>query len=253
MKQFIKHSLVVVASASILLSGQNLAAQELKTEALKESYSIGASLGNYLSNQIYNQSQLGVDANVEVVIEGFVDALKNQQQLTDEDLVTYLNSRADKLNKESQARAQAIALKNKQEGEVYLAQHKAVSNVKLTESGLQYQVLSLGEGRKPNPEDVVTVNYKGTLIDGTEFDNTYARGEPSRFALLAVIPGWEEGIRLMPEGSKFEFVVPSELAYGEQGIGAIPGNSTLIFEVELLKVEKPSENAKGMGMGIGHG
>jgi FKBP-type peptidyl-prolyl cis-trans isomerase FkpA len=126
---------------------------------------------------------------------------------------------------------------NKAAGEKYLAENGKKPTVKTTASGLQYEVITEGKGKKPSATDNVTVHYKGTTIDGTEFDSSYSRGEPAAFPLNAVIPGWTEGVQLMPEGSKYKFHIPSSLAYGEDGAGGKIGpNETLIFEVELIKI-----------------
>jgi len=126
-------------------------------------------------------------------------------------------------------------------GKAFLAENAAKEGVTVTESGLQYEVLVEGTGVKPLATDTVKVHYKGTLIDGTEFDSSYSRGEPAEFPLNRVISGWTEGVQLMSEGSKFKFVIPSELAYGERATGSITPNSTLVFEVELLDVLNDEE------------
>jgi FKBP-type peptidyl-prolyl cis-trans isomerase FkpA len=127
---------------------------------------------------------------------------------------------------------------NKAAGEKFLAENAKKANVKTTASGLQYEVLTEGKGQtKPTAESNVTVHYKGTTIDGKEFDSSYSRGEPTSFPLNGVIPGWTEGVQLMTEGAKYRFFIPSTLAYGESGAGgAIGPNETLIFEVELIKI-----------------
>jgi FKBP-type peptidyl-prolyl cis-trans isomerase len=126
---------------------------------------------------------------------------------------------------------------NKAAGEKFLAENGKKPTVKTTASGLEYEVITEGKGKKPSATDNVTVHYKGTTIDGTEFDSSYGRGEPATFPLNAVIPGWTEGVQLMPEGSKYKFYIPSTLAYGEDGAGGKIGpNETLIFEVELIKI-----------------
>lgn len=127
---------------------------------------------------------------------------------------------------------------NAKAGKEYLANNAKEEGVKVTESGLQYLVVKEGNGKKPGPNDVVTVHYTGRLIDGSVFDSSVERGEPATFAVGQVIPGWVEGLQLMSEGSAYRLFIPSELAYGEHGTGPIQPNSTLIFDVQLLKVGK---------------
>lgn len=127
---------------------------------------------------------------------------------------------------------------NKTKGAAFLAANAKKATIKTTASGLQYEILKSGTGlRKPAATDQVTVHYRGATLDGSEFDSSYSRGEPATFALNQVIPGWTEGVQLMTEGAKYRFFIPSELAYGERGAGPIPPNSTLIFDVELIKIE----------------
>ncbi|GIU22309.1 FKBP-type peptidyl-prolyl cis-trans isomerase [Shewanella sp. MBTL60-007] len=254
MKTFTKTTLAVVTGFTLFMSANSMAATELTSDVQKESYSIGASLGKYISGQIYSQTELGAEVDVDLVIEGVVDALKNNPQFSDDEILTFLNQRAEQLNAAREAAEAKIALANVTAGNEFLAENKKKDGVKETESGLQYEVISEGEGRKPNPQDVVTVHYKGFLIDGTEFDDSYKRNEPNRFALMSVIEGWQEGIPLMSEGSTYKFAIPAALAYGDKQVGIIPPSSTLVFEVELVKVEAPGENAHGMGLsGMGMG
>ncbi|MEL4393735.1 FKBP-type peptidyl-prolyl cis-trans isomerase [Shewanella algae] len=243
MKTMKLQKLATTISLSLCLSLPALAA-DLKTETDKTSYALGASVGNYISGQVYQQLELGAEVNMELLITGFTDALKDKQQLTDEQILDLLNQRAIALNEEREARFAKLAEENLKAGEAFLAENKKKSGVKVTDSGLQYEVLSMGKGKKPNPEDVVTVNYVGKLIDGTVFEDSSKNKAAGRFALMTVIPGWEEGLRLMPEGSKFRFVIPAKLAYGEQAPGVIPPQATLVFEVELVKVEKPGKDSK---------
>ncbi|QQX80694.1 FKBP-type peptidyl-prolyl cis-trans isomerase [Shewanella sp. KX20019] len=254
MKKFAKTSIAVVTGLSLFISASSMANTALTTDTQKESYSIGASLGKYISSQIYSQTELGAEVDVDLVIEGVVDALKNNPQFSDEEILTFLNQRAEQLNAAKTAVAEKAALQNMTAGSNFLTNNKKLAGVTVTESGLQYEVISEGEGRKPDPQDVVTVHYKGYLVDGTEFDNSYERDEPNRFALMSVIEGWQEGIPLMNQGAIYKFSIPSTLAYGEKQVGIIPPSSTLVFEVELVKVEAPGENAHGMGLsGMGMG
>ncbi|MFQ6370658.1 FKBP-type peptidyl-prolyl cis-trans isomerase [Shewanella sp. YIC-542] len=223
-------------------------AGELKTQQDKESYSMGLSLGNYLSNELYQQQKLGANADVSLVIEGFVDALKNQAKLTDEQTVTLLNQRAETLNQARAAQRKLLAENNRKAAGDFFEKNAKASGVTTLKSGLQYQQLSKGNGPAPKPEDVVTAKYRGTLLDGTEFENS--GDEPVRFALMTMIPGLEEGIRQMHTGGKARFFIPAALAYGADGAGAIPPQSALIFEVELVKVEKPAKGHGGMMPGM---
>ncbi len=144
----------------------------------------------------------------------------------------------DKKQKEEQIRQGLENEKSKKAGKEYLKNHSGEDGVQTTKSGLQYKVLVEGDGKQPGPHSRVKCHYEGRLIDGTVFDSSYKRGEPATFGLDQVIPGWTEGLQLMKVGSKYEFAIPSELGYGERGIpGHIPGNSVLIFVVELLDVE----------------
>jgi FKBP-type peptidyl-prolyl cis-trans isomerase FklB len=137
------------------------------------------------------------------------------------------------------AEMEVLAAKNKADGEAFLAENAKQEGVVVTSSGLQYKVLEPGEGDAPTPADTVTVNYRGTLVDGTQFDSSYDRGQPATFPVQGVIPGWTEALQLMKPGSKYQLAIPAELAYGERGAGQTIGpNSTLLFDVELISVEK---------------
>ncbi len=132
---------------------------------------------------------------------------------------------------------QSLAAINAAEGDKFLLENRAKEGVQVTDSGLQYKVIVMGDGAKPAASDTVTVHYRGTLLNGEEFDSSYSRNEPTTFQLNQVIPGWTEGVQLMPVGSKFKFFIPPNLAYGPNGGGPIGPNATLIFEVELLGIE----------------
>ncbi|GIU19881.1 peptidyl-prolyl cis-trans isomerase [Shewanella colwelliana] len=254
MKMFAKTALSTTTFAVLCGLSFVVSASETRQQVDDASYALGASVGHYISGKIYSQVELGAEVNVDIVVEGVIDALKGKGKMSDEEILTHLNARVELLNAAKDARIEAISVKNLAEGAAYLANNKTNSAVTVTSTGLQYEVLELGEGVKPLESNVVTVHYKGQLVDGTVFDDSYERNEPNRFALMSVIDGWKEGIALMPEGSTFRLTIPAELAYGKEQVGIIPPSSTLIFDVELLKVEEPGANSHGMGLsGMGMG
>ena len=197
----------------------------LTTDADRFSYGLGMVIGERVLKQYE-----GVD--YDLLIQGMKAQHQSQETLiTLEDAGAALAAHA-----EQQFAAQTEA--NKMKGTAYLEENANKDGVMVTESGLQYSVITQGDGAKPVATDQVTVHYRGTLIDGTEFDSSYSRGEPATFGLNQVIPGWTEGVQLMNVGSKYLFVVPSELGYGERGAGgAIGPFETLIFEVELIEIK----------------
>src|SRR5713101_1977249 len=228
MKRFI-----LIVSASLLalpLFGQEKSPQ-LKDQKEKVSYAIGMNIGLNLSRQ-------KVDINPDVLAAGIKDALAGKPQLTQDQVKDVMTQ----FEKDMEQKQKAAGEKNKADGAKFLEENKKKEGVKTTASGLQYKVEKEGTGPQPKATDMVTVNYRGTLIDGkTEFDSSYKRGQPATFPVNGVIKGWTEGLQLMPVGSKWQLFVPSALAYGEPGNGrGIGPDTTLIFEVELLSVqEKP--------------
>ena len=220
-----------VAVLSLVLAGcdnKAVDSADLKTPAQKASYGIGLSMGK-------NLSQEGMDdLDSQAVALGIEDALaKKDQRLTDEELMEafgFLQSRA-------QERMSALNDEAAKAGADFLAENAKRDGVTTTESGLQYEVVKKAEGAQPKVSDVVSVHYQGTLVDGSVFDSSIERGEPVEFPVGGVIPGWVEGLQLMSVGEKYKFYIPSELAYGAQSpTPAIPANSTLVFEVELLAI-----------------
>ena len=201
------------------------AATGLTTDADRFSYGLGMVIGE----RVLKQYQ---DVDYDLLIQGMKAQHQSQATLiTLEDAGAVLATHA-----EQQFAAQTEA--NKMKGAAYLEENAKKEGVMLTESGLQYSVITQGDGAKPVADDQVTVHYRGTLIDGTEFDSSYSRSEPASFGLSQVIPGWTEGVQLMNVGSKYLFVVPYELGYGERGAGgAIGPFETLIFEVELIEIK----------------
>lgn len=218
----------------------------------KQSYALGAMFGQQAQGALSSLKELGIELDAEQIQKGMLDSLKEASALEPAELqatLQTLQQEHQKLAQEAQAKAAeeqaAKAEETKAAGAAYLAENAKKEGVKVTESGLQYEVLTAGEGESPKAEDVVEVHYKGTLLDGTQFDSSYDRGQPTSFPLNQVIPGWTEGVQLMKPGAKYRFVIPSDLAYGERGAGAsIPAHSTLIFEVELLAVNPKAEEVE---------
>lgn len=210
----------------------NTWATELNTDEQKLGYIIGMDIGKSLRQQ-------GTVVDLDSLIDAISATYKGEDlAMTAEEAATIRQEYVQKRQEAQQAESAAVGVDNLAEGQKFLADNKGKEGVQTTDSGLQYKVLTMGDGAKPAATDTVKVHYRGTLLDGTEFDSSYARNEPISFALNRVIAGWTEGMQLMPIGSKFEFYIAPELGYGEGGGGPIPPNSTLIFEVELLDIEK---------------
>ncbi|MES0873916.1 FKBP-type peptidyl-prolyl cis-trans isomerase [Sinimarinibacterium thermocellulolyticum] len=211
----------------------------LDSDAQKFGYAIGVDLGKSLQ-------PVKDDVDIAALKAGLDDAFAGTTpKLDDAAREQIKNTVARRMQERQQAQRAEQAAKALQEGEAFLAENAKREGVKVTESGLQYEVLTEGKGTKPTAEDRVTVHYKGTLINGEEFDSSYARGQPVTFPLSNVIAGWTEGLQLMTPGSKYKFFIPSKLAYGERGAGVKIGpNETLVFEVELISVEKDEAKKK---------
>ncbi|MGO1248068.1 MAG: FKBP-type peptidyl-prolyl cis-trans isomerase [Oceanisphaera sp.] len=212
-------------------------APELTSFEAKSAYAIGLSMGRYIGSTLEKQQELGVDLDNDTILSGVRDGFTENGQMSDEEIQTALTAYDEHINELIEAQNQEEAAATLKEGTEFLEKNAKLDGVTVTESGLQYKVLSEGEGDKPKAEDVVTVHYTGTLVDGTTFDSSVERGEPASFPLNQVIPGWTEGVQLMPVGAKYQFVIPAELGYGEAGAGTIPGNAVLVFEVELLDIK----------------
>lgn len=216
----------VVALAVAATSCNKTPQATLKTPVDSMSYAVGVNMGAGFKQQI--TSIPGGEVNVDNMIAGFAQALKGDEtKITAEDAIQVINNYFTRVQNE-------IATQNKEEGAKFLAENKTKDGVKTTESGLQYRVITEGTGKQPKADSEVTVNYRGTLIDGTEFD----KNDSISFNASGVIKGWTEGLQLMKEGAEYEFVIPSELGYGEQGAGqSIKPNSTLIFNIKLISVK----------------
>ncbi|MDA0128868.1 FKBP-type peptidyl-prolyl cis-trans isomerase [Vibrio sp. MarTm2] len=216
-------------------------AVHFKTEDDKAAYAIGVSFANYLSTSLDKPSEIGITLNKDLVLKGIEHVFEGKAELNEEETRAALESLDKRVAETMQKQAAEKAEAAKKAGDDYRAEFEKQDGVVKTDTGLLYQVLTAAEGEQPKDTDTVQVHYKGTLIDGTQFDSSYDRGEPATFPLNRVIPGWTEGVQLMPVGSKFKFVIPPELAYGQQDTPTIPANSTLVFEVELLKIDNGEE------------
>jgi FKBP-type peptidyl-prolyl cis-trans isomerase len=222
-------------------AAKSAAAPALTTRKQKFSYALGMNIGAGLGANLKKQS---VEVDSTLVSQGLKDSMSGgKTRLTQEEAQAVLKEVQTEVQKQQQEKMKEAADKNKSEGEAFLATNKSKDGVVTLPSGLQYKILTAGTGPKPTASDSVKCNYRGTLINGTEFDSSYKRGQPATFAVGQVIKAWTEALQLMPVGSKWQLFVPSSLAYGERGAGAEIGpNATLIFEVELLSIE---EKAKG--------
>lgn len=229
-----KHLLTVILSIAFLFSVSHAQEKlELKDQKGKDSYSLGYQFGQYLKSQ-------GVDIDLEVYTSAIKDALDQKEPLmSKEEIRSTIKDLQQRVKADRLKELKEKSAKNLEQGKAFLAENQKSEGVKTLPSGLQYKVLAEGSGKRPKADDAVTVNYKGTLIDGTEFDSSYKRGQPAIFKVTGVIRGWTEALQLMKEGSKWQVFIPPELGYGNRAAGNIPPNSTLIFEVELVSVGSP--------------
>lgn len=219
-----------VLATAVIFAG-SAAAATLETEAQKLGYVFGMEIGGQLK-------QGGAEIDVDTLAEAIKAAyLGEELALTTEQATAIRNEYIAARRAEAEAEQAGQAASNAAEGDKFLLENAQKEGVQVTDSGLQYQVISMGEGAKPAATDTVTVHYRGTLLDGTEFDSSYSRNQEATFGLNQVIPGWTEGLQLMPLGSKYKFFIPAGLAYGPNGPPSIGPNATLIFEVELLGIK----------------
>ncbi len=198
---------------------------EIKTDEQRASYALGQNIGKSLADQ-----KVTVDADV--FAASLRDAAKGESKMTKEEIAKAMQS----LQEMAQKKTAEEGEKNKKEGSDFLEKNKTAEGIKVTDSGLQYKVETEGTGKMPKKEDVVKVHYKGTLINGQQFDSSYDRNQPAEFPVSGVIPGWTEALQLMKVGSKYKLYIPSDLAYKDFPKPGIPPNSVLVFDVELLEV-----------------
>jgi len=234
-----KKTFLAVAMASLVAVTSAVQADALDTEDKKLSYSLGLILGDKLKQDLDT-------LDIESFRQGIEAIYKGEEPLLNKDQVGEVMQAFQMKKMEEQRQEFAkIAQDNLDKGTAYQADNGKNEAVTTTESGLQYEELTAGTGKNPVAADTVKVHYKGQLIDGTEFDSSYSRGEPVSFPLNGVIPGWTEGLQLMKEGGKARLVIPADLAYGPGGMGnAIGPNETLVFEVELLEINPKADDAQ---------
>ncbi len=224
----------LLVSLTAAVAAVTLHAQDAPTDPKdKASYSIGLNIGTNMKRQ-------GLELNPTMLGKGFSDAFSGAKPLmTEEEMKQTMQAFQSEMQTKMMARHKAQSEENKGAGEKFLEENKKKDGVVTLPSGLQYKVITAGKGEKPKASDTVETNYRGTLVDGTEFDSSYKRKETATFPVTGVIPGWTEALQLMPVGSKWQLVIPSNLAYGENAPPEIGANSTLIFEVELIGIKKP--------------
>ncbi|BBV64015.1 TPA: FKBP-type peptidyl-prolyl cis-trans isomerase [Kluyvera ascorbata F0526] len=213
-----------------------------KNDDQKSAYALGASLGRYMENSLKEQEKLGIKLDKDQLIAGVQDAFADKSKLSDQEIEQTLQAFETRVKTSAQAKMEKDAADNEAKGKAFRDKFAKEKGVKTAKSGLLYKVEKEGTGDAPKDSDTVVVNYKGTLIDGKEFDNSYTRGEPLSFRLDGVIPGWTEGLKNIKKGGKIQLVIPPDLAYGKTGVPGIPANSTLVFDVELLDI-KPAPKA----------
>ena len=206
-------------------------AMELKTQKDKVSYSIGQDIGNNLKRQ-------SLDVDTEIMARGLKDAFTGAKSLlTEAEVQSAMQALQKDMMAKHDAQVQKVAADQQKAGDAFLAENGKKEGVVTLPSGLQYKVIKAGTGKIPKATDTVMAHYRGALVDGTEFDSSYKRGEPTTFPVNRVIPGWQEALQKMPVGSKWQVFIPSNLAYGPPGQGPIPPNATLVFDMELVGIK----------------
>jgi len=223
----------ILVCSLVVATGQARADEgtELKTDKDKLSYGIGANIGK-------NFKKEGTDVDLNLLIKGLKNGLAGEKLLLPEkDLRKVMNAYQNEMRQHAMANKQQAMEVNKKKGEAFLAENKAKKDIVVLANGIQYKIIKAGSGKKPTDSDMVTVNYRGALLDGTEFDATEP-DHPANLKVAALIIGWKEALKLMPTGSKWQIFIPSQLAYGERGVGGDIGpNETLVFDVELLAIK----------------
>jgi FKBP-type peptidyl-prolyl cis-trans isomerase FklB len=229
MKKLIAIALVLLIFGSMVIAQKK---GTPKTKKEKISYSIGVNIGKNMKTQ-------GMDLDQGLLTQGIKDGLNSSKTaMSEKDIEATMTTFQQEMMGKMQTKQKVVGEKNAKEGEAFLAANKIKEGVVTLPSGLQYKILKSGDGSKPTKDQTVKCHYRGTLIDGTEFDSSYKRGEPTEFPVGQVIKGWTEALQLMPVGSKWQLFIPSDLAYGPTGAGQMIGpNATLIFDIELISIK----------------
>lgn len=229
MKKLIAVALVLSIFGSMVIAQKK---GTPKTKKEKVSYSIGVNIGKNMKTQ-------GIDLDQGLLTQGIKDGLNSSKTaMSDKDMEASMTAFQQEIMGKMQAKQKVDGEKNAKEGEAFLAANKKKEGVVTLSSGLQYKILKSGDGPKPTKDQTVKCHYRGTLIDGTEFDSSYKRGEPAEFPVGQVVKGWIEALQLMPVGSKWQLFIPADLAYGSSGAGQTIGpNATLIFDIELISIK----------------
>src|SRR5258706_4612760 len=241
-----KLALILGIGLSLTMSG--LAADQgalTSTPRGKMSYAVGLEMGKNITNYMVDLDPEALAAGLRDVVSGKKSAITDREAMEAvNEFRNQIKAKRGEQQKMMQEKNKEAGLKNKKEGDTFLAENKKKEGWKTTPNGLQYKILTQGKGKIPTSNDTVIAHYRGTLVNGTEFDSSYKRGEPVPFGVTRVIKGWTEALLMIPVGSKWQLVIPSELAYGENGRPSIPPNSVLQFDIELINIQGDEQKPK---------
>ncbi|GAB1439659.1 FKBP-type peptidyl-prolyl cis-trans isomerase [Providencia sp.] len=243
MKSLFKASLLATTLAFTFAAPQVMAAEAkaqssaFKNAEERNAYALGASLGRYMQNSLEEQKTIGINLDKAQLLAGVQDAFNGKSKMTDAEVEETLRQFEGQVKQAADKKMKDESAANEKKGAEYREKYAKEKGVVKTKSGLLYKIEKDGTGAKPKADETVVVHYKGSLIDGTEFDSSYSRNEPLTIPLNSVIKGWTEGLVNLKKGGKMQLVIPADLAYGENGVPGIPANSTLVFDVELLDIK----------------
>ncbi|OAT50847.1 FKBP-type peptidyl-prolyl cis-trans isomerase [Providencia heimbachae] len=244
MKSLFKASLLATTLAFTFAAPQVMAAETkaesnsaFKNAEERNAYALGASLGRYMQNSLEEQKTIGINLDKAQLLAGVQDAFSGKSKMSDAEVEETLRQFEGQVKEAAEKKMKTESVANEKKSAEYREKYAKEKGVVKTKSGLLYKIEKEGTGAKPKADETVVVHYKGSLIDGTEFDSSYSRNEPLTIPLNSVIKGWTEGLANVKKGGKIQLVIPADLAYGENGVPGIPANSTLIFDVELLDIK----------------